>query len=76
MTPSVVSILWKQFKDTRSIQIKALQCPPIALMANEVGYLSIIARHNRCTTASQVFRDLYVAAGSRVSRVIVFRKSK
>ncbi|GBN95822.1 Transposable element Tcb2 transposase [Araneus ventricosus] len=38
------------------------------------SHLSIIARRNRDATASQLFRDLYEATGTRVSRVTVSKK--
>ncbi|GBN24071.1 hypothetical protein AVEN_27891-1 [Araneus ventricosus] len=74
LTPSVVCNLWKQFQDTGSIERKPGQSRPRDTMAIEDRYLSIIARHNRVDTASQLSRDLYAATGTRVSRVSVSKR--
>ncbi|GBM11100.1 hypothetical protein AVEN_242986-1 [Araneus ventricosus] len=75
LTPSVVCNLWKQFQDTGSIERKPRQGRPIATMATEDRYLSIIARRNRGATASQLSRDLYAATGTHASRVTVSKTS-
>ncbi|GBL79584.1 hypothetical protein AVEN_18151-1 [Araneus ventricosus] len=72
LTPSVVCNLWKQFQDTGSIERKPGQGRPRA--TTEDRYLSIIARRNRGAIASQLFRDLYAATGTRVSRVTVSKR--
>ncbi|GBM79921.1 hypothetical protein AVEN_173902-1 [Araneus ventricosus] len=72
--PSVMCNLWKQFQDTGSIERKPGQGRPRATTATEDRYLSIIARRNRGATASQLSRDLYVATGTRVSRVTVSKR--
>ncbi|GBL72074.1 hypothetical protein AVEN_115086-1 [Araneus ventricosus] len=74
LTPSVVCNLGKQFQDTGSIDRKPRQGHPRATTATEDRYLSIIARRNRGATASQLFRDLYAATGTRVSRVTVSKR--
>ncbi|GBM21753.1 hypothetical protein AVEN_118280-1 [Araneus ventricosus] len=35
---------------------------------------SVVSRHNRDATASQLFRDLYAATGTRASRVTVSKR--
>ncbi|GBN36419.1 hypothetical protein AVEN_112992-1 [Araneus ventricosus] len=74
LTPSVVCNLWKQLQDTGSIERKPGQGRPRATTATEDRYLSIIARRNRGATASQLFRDLYAATGTHVSRVTVSKR--
>ena len=71
---SVVSILWKQFQDTGTIERKPGQGSPRATKALEDRYLSITARRNRHATSSQLARDFYAATGTRVSRVTVSRR--
>ncbi|GFU69099.1 HTH_Tnp_Tc3_2 domain-containing protein [Trichonephila clavipes] len=67
LMPSVMCNLWKQFQDTGSIKRKPRQGRPRARTAREERHLSIIARRNRGTTASQLSRYLYAATGARVS---------
>ncbi|GBO12557.1 hypothetical protein AVEN_206075-1 [Araneus ventricosus] len=73
LTPSVVCNLWKQFKDTGSIERKPGQGHPRATTDTD-PYLSFIARRNRGATASQLSRDLYAATGTRVLRVTVSKR--
>ncbi|GBM39741.1 Transposable element Tc1 transposase [Araneus ventricosus] len=61
-------------KDTGSIERNPEQGRPRATTATEDRYLSIIARRNRGATAYQLSRDLYVATGTRVSRVTVSKR--
>ncbi|GBM65389.1 hypothetical protein AVEN_79642-1 [Araneus ventricosus] len=75
LTPSVVCNLWKQFQDTGSIERKPGQGRPRATTATEDSYFSIIARRNRCATASQLSRDLYAATGTRVPKGNCFQKT-
>ncbi|GBN69017.1 Transposable element Tc1 transposase [Araneus ventricosus] len=70
----VVCNLWKQFQDTGSIERKPGQGRPIANTATEDRYLSIIARRNRGARSSLLFRDLYAATETRVSRVTVSKR--
>ncbi|GBN53459.1 hypothetical protein AVEN_38563-1 [Araneus ventricosus] len=74
LTPSVVCNLWKQFQDIGPIERKTGQGRPRATTATEDRYLSIIERRNRGATTSQLSRDLYVATGTRVSRVTVSKR--
>ena len=71
---SVVSILWKQFQDTGTIERKPGQGSPRATKALEDRYLSITARRNRHSSASPLPRGFYAATGTRVSRVTVSRR--
>ncbi|GFV91634.1 HTH_Tnp_Tc3_2 domain-containing protein [Trichonephila clavipes] len=57
--------------NTGSIKRKPGQGHPRATTAKEDCHLSIIARRNGGTTASQLSRYLYAATGTRVSRVTV-----
>ncbi|GBN72709.1 hypothetical protein AVEN_57194-1 [Araneus ventricosus] len=74
LTPSVVCNLWKQFQDTGPIDRKPGQGRPRATTATEDRYLSIIARHNRGATSSQLFRNLYAGTETRVSRATVSKR--
>ncbi|KFM62622.1 hypothetical protein X975_15521, partial [Stegodyphus mimosarum] len=62
------SNLWKQFQDAGSIEKKPGQGRARAKTAREDRYFCILARRNRGATASQLSRDLYAAAGTRVIR--------
>ncbi|GFU78032.1 HTH_Tnp_Tc3_2 domain-containing protein [Trichonephila clavipes] len=63
-----------RLEDTESIERKSGQGRPRATTAREDRHLSIIARCNRGTTASQLSRFLYAATGTRVSRVTVSKR--
>ncbi|GBO22614.1 hypothetical protein AVEN_135717-1 [Araneus ventricosus] len=71
---NVVCNLWKQFQDTGAFERKPGQGRPRATTPTEDRYLSIIARRNRGSTASQLSCDLYAASESRVSRVTVSKR--
>ncbi|GFW97766.1 hypothetical protein TNCV_1425291 [Trichonephila clavipes] len=47
---------------------------PRATTAKEDNHLSIIARHKRDATTTQLSRELYAAIGTRVSRVTVSKR--
>ena len=72
--PSVVCNLWKQFQDTGFLERKPGKSRPKATTATEDRYLSIIARRRMGAIASQFYRDLYAATGTRVSRVTVSKR--
>ncbi|GFW86531.1 HTH_Tnp_Tc3_2 domain-containing protein [Trichonephila clavipes] len=64
LTPSVLCDLRKLFQDTGSIERKPRKGYPRATTAREDIRLSIIARHNRGSTVSQLSRYLYAATGT------------
>ncbi|GFT64783.1 transposable element Tcb2 transposase [Trichonephila clavipes] len=71
---NIMCNLQKQFQDTKSIERKPGQGRPRATTATEDRHLSIIARRNRETTASQLSHYLYAAAATHVLRVAVSKR--
>ena len=74
VTPSVISNLWKQFKNSGTVARKPGQGRPRAKTANDDRYLVLSAKHQRMSTATQLSRDLAAATGTSVSRKTVARR--
>ncbi|GFU46122.1 HTH_Tnp_Tc3_2 domain-containing protein, partial [Trichonephila clavipes] len=70
----IVFNLWQELKVTGSVERKPGQGYSRATTTREDYHLSIIVRHNKVTTASQLSRELYAATGTRILRLAVSKR--
>ncbi|GFW84143.1 transposable element Tcb1 transposase [Trichonephila clavipes] len=71
---SVISRLWQRFQDDGSVSRYYSTGHPRVTMPNEDRYLTVIAKRNRRSTASDLYRQLSSATGTTVSRQTMYRR--
>ncbi|GFV78235.1 transposable element Tcb1 transposase [Trichonephila clavipes] len=71
---SVISRLWHRFQDDGNVSKCTAQVTPRVTTPNEDRYLAVTAKINRRNTASDLFRQLFSATDTTVSRQTVNRR--
>ncbi|KAJ4449968.1 hypothetical protein ANN_01375 [Periplaneta americana] len=74
LAQSVISRLWRRFKDTGDVRHMPVQGRPLVKTPQEDRYLSLTARRNRTMPPRQLSSELAAASGVRVSRQTVYRR--
>ncbi|GFW09763.1 HTH_Tnp_Tc3_2 domain-containing protein [Trichonephila clavipes] len=71
---SVISRLWQRFQDYGNVSRRYSTVHPRVTTSNVGRYLTVTAKRNRRSTASDLSRQLSSATGTTVSRQTVYRR--